>query len=133
MLLHLLTPDQQDAFFRIAQLLIHADGSANEAEIDLLETAALEAQIGALPPPASSVAELAGSLGVRGDSPSARAMLFELAGLAVVDGLHEHERELLAETSAALGVDSEGLARILDVAQRTVAVQREALELVAAA
>jgi hypothetical protein len=133
MFLHLLTPDQQTTFFRAAGLVIQSDGAIAQAEVDLLEAAQLEASVDELPPAASSAEELRDDLGLMRGTPSANAFLFELAGLAAVDGAERKERAVLAEVGQDLGIAAQDVERFIDLAERTVADQREASELIAGA
>lgn len=134
MLIHDLTPAQQETFFRAAGLLIAADGRHDQTEVDLLEAALLETALAETPAPAAGVTEIADRLSDLQGSPSARVIGLELAAVVVADGDHDEiELGLLREMAAHLGLANDTVEQMLDVAARTVAVQREALALIAEA
>lgn len=133
MFLHMLTPDQQDAFIKIAQYMLQADGpECDPREEALLHAAMREMQLDERPLSPANIDEVLRSLAVVEDLVSRRVFVLELVGMAVADRIvHPGEEQVIASVAEALAVRAADVEAFKSLAHKMYDLADEARRLVA--
>lgn len=128
--LHVLDPDEAQAFAQAALALVHADDEADPRELVLLEDMQSEMRLPTQPALLSHEEALAGLESV--ESPTlARIMLLELVGVATADEhAHPEEMSFLYRAAETLGLQAALVDAYFDFAHRAQSVWQEGRRLI---
>lgn len=130
MFLDMLSEDEQRIFCQLAYAVMAADGEVLDKEEAFYDRALSELRLDELPAPGeTNIGIPAGAFGV---SANRRALLVELALLAVADGdVSAEERSVLASVASQVDMDGPQIDRCLDYAEKVREVLDEGLMLLA--